>query len=203
MPAVARAGAERALTATRSPSVTIVSSPLRTTTAPDSPRGLAAREARRWAATSSESQLEQPAELARMRGQDRRRRAGGDPVQRAGEGVEPVGVDHQRRLDLADHLPGQLDRGRVPAEARARRRRRRPARTHAGPPSPRPAPGSRRRPGSRPTSPPAGRSRRPARDRPGPRRSRSRRRPGSPPARTSARRRSGRASRRRSSPGRS
>src|SRR6202012_1272348 len=34
LPAVARPGAETALTATRSPSVTIVSSPLRTTTAP-------------------------------------------------------------------------------------------------------------------------------------------------------------------------
>ena len=53
MPAVASAGAESALTATRSPSVTIVSSPLRTTTAPAA-RAASRAEARRWAAISSE-----------------------------------------------------------------------------------------------------------------------------------------------------
>ena len=48
----------------------------------------------------------------------RRRFAGGDRAEVLGEGVEAVGVDHQRRLDPADDLAGQLDRARVAAHAR-------------------------------------------------------------------------------------
>ena len=154
LPAVASAGAESALTATRSPSVTIVSSPLRTTTAPAA-RAASRAQASRWAPISSESRPSSrpssPACGVRTVGAC----AGRERAEVPGEGVEAVGVDHQRRLDRADDLARQLDRAGVAAQARARARRRRRARRRAAPPSPRPAPGSRRRRGSRPTSPPA------------------------------------------------
>ena len=73
VPAVARPGAESALTATRSPSVTIVSSPLRTTTAPAA-RGRLARAGEAVGGDLRGVAAEQPAELAGVRGEDRRRR---------------------------------------------------------------------------------------------------------------------------------
>ena len=159
--------------ATRSPSVTIVSSPLRTTTAPLQAAGLlgggeaAGGDLVRVA-------LEQPAELARVRGEDGRRRAGGEAIELAGEGVQTVGVDHQRRRDPRRDGAGERQRvlvgGRGPGRALRRRRARRPPAT---PPPPRCRAD---RPGRRSlwTSPRPRRLRRPARGRRGRRRSRSR-----------------------------
>ena len=195
-------GAESALTATRSPSVTIVSSPLSTTTAPAARGGLAGG-GEPVGGDLLRVAPEQAAELAGVRGEDRRRLAGGDPAELAGEGVEAVGVDHQRRLDRGRRPrgPARPSRGRGPGRGRgrpaaARSKARSTAFAEAGARQPSP-------PGQ-PTDITSGwPARRSARGRRGRRRSRSRRRPGSPPARTSAPPRSGRASRRRSSPGRS
>jgi hypothetical protein len=57
--------------------------------------------------------LEQAAELSCVRSEDRRRVAGRNPVEQPGERIEAVGVEDQRRLDRADHLSRQFDRGRV------------------------------------------------------------------------------------------
>ena len=125
--------------------------------------------------------LEQAAELAGVRGEDGRGRSRGEPAEIAGEGVEAVGVDHQRRLDPGGRRRGPARRCRRRGRGRGRARRRRPARRRRAPLRPSRGRGTRRRPGSRATSPPAGRTRRSARGRRGRRRSRSRRRRGSPP----------------------
>ena len=138
------AGAERTLTATRSPSVTIVSSPLRTTTAPAA-RAASRAQARRWAPTSSESRPSRrpssPACGVRTVGAPRAR----DPPESPGEGVEAVGVEHERRLDLRGRprAPARPSRGRGRGRGRARRRRRprrRPARAFAEPGARQPSP---------------------------------------------------------------
>ena len=113
-----QAGAERTLTASRSPSVTIVSSPLRTTTAPAA-RAASRAQATRWASISLGLALEQAAELAGMRGETVGAGRGAIHSSRAGEGVEAVGVEDERRLDLGDDLARQLDRAGVAAEAGA------------------------------------------------------------------------------------
>ena len=194
-------GAESTLTATRSPSVTIVSSPLSTTTAPAA-GGLAGAGEPVGGDSSEPRSSRRPSSPAcgvRTVGASRAAIA----LELAGERVQTVGVEDQRRLDRgrAPRGPARPSRGRVPGRARGRRRQ--PPRRRAGPPSTRPARGSRRPRGSRPTSPRAARPRRSPRGRPARRRSRSRPRRGSPPGRTSAQRRSGRANRRRSQPVRS
>ena len=72
--------------------------------------------------------------------------ARGDPAESAGEGVEAVGVEDQRRLDRGDDLAGQLDRAGVAAEAGAEDPGGGALEASAAPPS--------REPGARQPSPP-------------------------------------------------
>ena len=115
VPAVARAGAETALTARRSPSVTIVSSPLRTTIAPAA-RAASRAQARRCASTSAESRPSSRPSSPACGVRIGRRRAGGEPAEPPGEGVEAVGVDHERRLDLPATTSRASSTSRVAAE---------------------------------------------------------------------------------------
>ena len=136
VPAVASAGAETTLTATGPPgAATIVSSPLSTTTQP--PRSAASRaHARRCAPISSESLLEQAPQLAGVRRDHRGLRARGEALERAGVGVQAVGVDHERQLGAGSNVAGDRKRSVGLGRARARGQAPQPSRT---------PPGSRRR----------------------------------------------------------
>ena len=142
VPAVASAGAETTLTATGPPgAATIVSSPLSTTTQP--PRSAASRaHARRCAPISSESLLEQPPELARVRGDHR-----GLGAARRGSRAHPRGRSGRRRRATS----GSPALRRRPSRATAERGVRA---AEPGPEHKRPRP-SRTRPGSRPRRPSA------------------------------------------------
>ena len=131
LPAVARAGAESALTATRSPSLTIVSSPLRTTTAAGGAGGLAGSR-RAGGRRSARSR-------ARAGGRARRRAASAPSPPGArrfapsspAKALSPSASITSGARDLAHDLaaPARPRRGRVRCPARARRRR--PARRRA------------------------------------------------------------------------
>ncbi len=118
VPAVASAAVPPRLMATRSPSVTIVSSPFSTTMPP-----------LRFAASRACSEpprldrvrllVEQPPELPLVRGQHDRPVALGQQSELAGVGVQPVGVEHERRLDPLRELAREVLRPVLAPHARA------------------------------------------------------------------------------------
>ena len=124
MPAVASAGVAPGLIAT-GPSgfATIVSSPFSEHDAAAALGRLARRSSRRCSSTSLDSRLEQPAQLARVRGEHGRPRSFAQLAEVAGERVEAVGVDHQRHVTRARDRTRERPRAVALADPRAEHHR--------------------------------------------------------------------------------